>query len=838
MIVLRLSRNCKDGNILKRYKLLGSGLVTFDSCSSDIFLLTTFVPPEQENAVIGCSGTLEKVLNHSEELSNTQKINKISDQQEGTTQDGGNLGPAGLNRVGPAGEGSSSPGVVSPKLSILENPRSEREKYTKTDRNDAPIHAIAGGFEYPPTIRNLQQIPAFMRRNLFRGIPEKHKLEAFRLFYAKTGLRTDDYNKWADFKVHKPPQHSKVKLDNSQVKRIVLETYNAIEIAAKPEDIPSSLWKIAGKNHPQMTYEDRAKFINEKLVDNNITKEALELLEDNSFMYSSTTVQDWLSSAASSTTRMSLSSTRTPEIDEEEEDPEFTRNDRYEEENKPLGTEITVTTSEETQSDRDARMRLKTSGKTTPTSPTEADIIQATSRTLRYRSIMKKGSTKENEERPRSPRQIGDFIEEKIIVTPSNNSIPATPIVTVEEMPAMPPQWNSRYTEGLANIDRDTGLGIPTTMISQPTSHLTNIRILQNEGILTTPMEVNYGPPGQRLLEKRGRTDESDTSQSDNAEKRAKNQVDGFTVPKKTSKWAKIIRQRKDIIPTQIKNKFSPLAADEPQPGTSGITKNLIPAPPISSTCASSDEEEEEDTRSKTDTSHRNKNEKTQKNNKTNNKTKQNTNTTKKAQKPPPIVIQGIITDRNRFLDEIKKLSTKPVFFKYGQNTTLLYAENDQDYTNLRDHFKKEEVPFHTYTQKKDKSHAFVVRGLDFEPEPADISTDMLEQHEVVVKEVFRLRTRFRPLYLVVLDTKYTLQLLNNKIKYLLSTKISWELRKNNREITQCRRCQKTIFLTNPDDDSKSEVMDEDSTSESPNVEYPVTCDTLQEGCFAIVTFL
>ncbi|CAG9824512.1 unnamed protein product [Phaedon cochleariae] len=77
----------------------------------------------------------------------------------------------------------------------------------------------------------------------------------------------------------------------------------------------------------------------------------------------------------------------------------------------------------------------------------------------------------------------------------------------------------------------------------------------------------------------------------------------------------------------------------------------------------------------------------------------------------------GIIADRAKFLREFRYLAEKPFYLKYGHNSTLLYADNEKDYERLRDQFKKEELPFHTYTQKKNKTHAFVVRkAMDYDP--------------------------------------------------------------------------------------------------------------------------
>ncbi|CAG9812761.1 unnamed protein product [Phaedon cochleariae] len=583
-----------------------------------------------------------------------------------------------------------------------------------------------GGIENLP-IRNLQQIPAHMRRNLFTNLPDKWKLEAFRKFYEKTGYHLNDFEKWSDFKVCKSPKITNIKLNNTQHKVIVMDILTEIETLAKPENIPLSLWRMTGQMYPKISFEARTQLIQEKMKQNNI--EGLQPDNYDIVNRSFSSIEDFLSSRAS-TIPNRLSTTPT-----QEEEKRVNANTRNVKLTIPPRDAVTTHRSpppspfppsrnevnEETQEDRDARMRGSAHKANSPTSsPTHLEISMAVTRTLRTRNP-RRTYTPENQDRPRSPRLIGDFVEEAVLVTPSVNSkITTQPLV--EEIPAMPAHFNLAYAEGL--------------------------RSLQSEERNNCLMEVELHPMG-RLLEKRRRWNDplpdTEENQSGATTKQAKDN-DGFIIPKKSSKWSEMIKQRCEIKPVETANRFNPIS-DQAQPGPSGTSgiKETRPTPPISSSCSSSEDEEEQVliTKSNPKKNKANKNNKTQKLNKNNPKTKQNnTNQPKKNQKPPPIVIQGIITDRRRFLEEIRSIAEKTVFFKYGHNSTLLYAENEEDYVKLRDKFKTESVPFHTYTQRKDKSHAFVVRGLDFEPEASEVTTDLLEQHQIVAKEVFRLRTR------------------------------------------------------------------------------------------------
>ncbi|CAG9819368.1 unnamed protein product [Phaedon cochleariae] len=119
---------------------------------------------------------------------------------------------------------------------------------------------------------------------------------------------------------------------------------------------------------------------------------------------------------------------------------------------------------------------------------------------------------------------------------------------------------------------------------------------------------------------------------------------------------------------------------------------------------------------------------------------------TQREKKPPPIVFDGLLTDRKLISSMIKEFTSKPFFFKFGRESTLLYMDNNDDFEILKSKLENDEVSFYTYTLKKNKSHAFVLRGLDFKPEPSEIKEDLEEVYEMKIREVFALNTRIRKL--------------------------------------------------------------------------------------------
>lgn len=90
----------------------------------------------------------------------------------------------------------------------------------------------------------------------------------------------------------------------------------------------------------------------------------------------------------------------------------------------------------------------------------------------------------------------------------------------------------------------------------------------------------------------------------------------------------------------------------------------------------------------------------------------------------PPIVIEGTVNDIRGRQKNLKEDHINNVFVKYIRYSTLLYTNTAADYSKLllyakreAQHEKKEErLPFHTYTPASEKTHAFIIRGLDNKP--------------------------------------------------------------------------------------------------------------------------
>ena len=119
-----------------------------------------------------------------------------------------------------------------------------------------------------------------------------------------------------------------------------------------------------------------------------------------------------------------------------------------------------------------------------------------------------------------------------------------------------------------------------------------------------------------------------------------------------------------------------------------------------------------------------------------------------------------------------------------------LFCEKREDKQQFLERLKEDNQEFHTYTDKEDKTHAFVLRGLDSEPTVNELKDALTKEHSLPIKQIYSMRTKYRPLYLVVTTAAVTLKEIQSQVRFVLHTKIKWERHENRRIITQCHRCQ------------------------------------------------
>lgn len=136
----------------------------------------------------------------------------------------------------------------------------------------------------------------------------------------------------------------------------------------------------------------------------------------------------------------------------------------------------------------------------------------------------------------------------------------------------------------------------------------------------------------------------------------------------------------------------------------------------------------------------------------------------------PPIVIDGKTTNQKVLIQDLKNIVNGDFSLKHTNYTTILFVENKDDHSKVLKNMKEEKMSFHTYTHRDNKSHAFVLRGLAEGTKISDIEKDLEEEHDIKPRAVYQMKTKERPLFLVVTDPALTLEYRNRNTRRVLHT--------------------------------------------------------------------
>jgi hypothetical protein len=78
--------------------------------------------------------------------------------------------------------------------------------------------------------------------------------------------------------------------------------------------------------------------------------------------------------------------------------------------------------------------------------------------------------------------------------------------------------------------------------------------------------------------------------------------------------------------------------------------------------------------------------------------------------------------------EENEEMDTAPSQYTIKFNTNI-YTRNKKNWTKVQEVLKSDGVDFHTYMHKNEKTHAFVLRGLDQRPAPKEIAEALLDEN-------------------------------------------------------------------------------------------------------------
>lgn len=155
---------------------------------------------------------------------------------------------------------------------------------------------------------------------------------------------------------------------------------------------------------------------------------------------------------------------------------------------------------------------------------------------------------------------------------------------------------------------------------------------------------------------------------------------------------------------------------------------------------------------------------------------------------PPPIVLVG--RDNGKLVEALDQVTSGNFWIKNTANTVVLHTQNMQDYESAIRMLNNNHWPFHTYSAKGKKTHAFVLRGLTKNHTEPDILKFIKDNSNVDAEKVFKMRTQHAPLFLVITGPSWTTSKLQKVLPRILRTAVTWENRRSANPITQCRRCQ------------------------------------------------
>ncbi|CAH1102302.1 unnamed protein product [Psylliodes chrysocephalus] len=117
----------------------------------------------------------------------------------------------------------------------------------------------------------------------------------------------------------------------------------------------------------------------------------------------------------------------------------------------------------------------------------------------------------------------------------------------------------------------------------------------------------------------------------------------------------------------------------------------------------------------------------------------------------PPIVIDGKTANQNTLIRDIKAMRKGEFSVKHTNYTTIIFTENKDDHAQVLAKIKNDQEPYHTYTSRDDKSHAFVLRGLAEGTKISNIEENLEEEHDIKTRAIYQMETKRRPLFLVII---------------------------------------------------------------------------------------
>lgn len=163
----------------------------------------------------------------------------------------------------------------------------------------------------------------------------------------------------------------------------------------------------------------------------------------------------------------------------------------------------------------------------------------------------------------------------------------------------------------------------------------------------------------------------------------------------------------------------------------------------------------------------------------------------KNKKKPPlPIIVHKRIINSKNLINKLKSAAPAGFSIKLTRNATSIYITDTSQLTVVKDVLRDEGLAFHTYSEKEERTHAFVLEGLDEDVLSEEIFEELALKN-IKVTKVYKMRNTRLTKFLIITDKTVTLRFLTINIRVMNYTRINWTRYNNKWVATQCHRCQK-----------------------------------------------
>lgn len=125
----------------------------------------------------------------------------------------------------------------------------------------------------------------------------------------------------------------------------------------------------------------------------------------------------------------------------------------------------------------------------------------------------------------------------------------------------------------------------------------------------------------------------------------------------------------------------------------------------------------------------------------------------------PPIILPG--KDMAKIINNsLKEAGILDYTIKYTANNTNIFVKTTDEHRKLREKLINLNKQYYTYSLQDDKTHAFVLSGLDQDPTKEKLEEELEKNQFIKIKKTYKMTNTRRPLFLVITETEHSLKCL------------------------------------------------------------------------------